>query len=280
EFASDQLPQHLQVLFEGLSDRQGRESNELPLPLPRLMDVPVKRTSVRVVGPVTDTASARDDRGASVLSWCESRLGSLQDILRQADDVALDHSASELQDWIEPWRQRADAVPGLDAGDALTRPAIAESMHSVREAISGYVERYRLSVAAASSDERKLQPRDFLDVFSLFTRPVAAEFHADGPLEDSLKLRWTYRFDAARNGQPWIAGMLCVLAALVVWFGPKPTRLQASAPGMASVAGCFAGFVWIAWLSPAWIGWLCVIACGLWSLRTSEESLANTSLKS
>ena len=195
EFASDQLPQHLQVLFEGLGDLRGGQSNEFPLPLPRLMDVPVKRTSLRVVGPVTAAASAGEDRGASALSWCESRLESLRVILRQADDVALDHSASELQDWIEPWRQRTDAVPGLDAGDALSRPDMVESMHSVREAISGYAERYRLSLAAASSDKRKLQPRDFLDVFSLFTTPVATEFHAGGPLEDSLKLRWTHPFD-------------------------------------------------------------------------------------
>lgn len=280
EFASDQLPQHLQVLFEGSSDPQGKESSALPLALPRLMDVPVKRTSIRVCGPVTDAASAGGDRGAFGLSWCENRLASLQEILRQADDVALDHSASELQDWIEPWRQRADAVPGLDSVDALARPAFVESMHAVREAISGYAERHRLSLGEASSDNQSLQPRDFLDVFSLFSRPVAAEFHADGPLEDPRKLQWTHRFDAEQNRRPWIAGLLCMLAAIVVWFGPNPTRFQASEPGMTSVAGCVAGFFWIACLSPAWIGWLCVIACLLCSLRATAESLAHTSLKS
>lgn len=176
EFASAQLAQSLQLLYELQLPSDPSLAAEWQPPPPKLAGIPIER----VIETVSGTAAVAESDGASIPL---SRLHAMNQLLEQADEVASEHTITELSDWLSPWAHR---FLSLDVDGQLSpsvQRVVAEQRDAVSERIRDYESRHKLPT---SLESREYVPSDMVDICRMVVAAI------DGPPNPhSVGVRWT-----------------------------------------------------------------------------------------
>lgn len=253
DFASAQLPQHLQILYQHRGPQLRKENDEWEIAAPVLNNIDVRQYVWSVSGAEPALAMA-DERGVAT----RLRYKVFSDTLSQADDVAADHSALELNEWLTPWRRRFDAMGWEAALRGSAESNAAMDVDEVKEAIRRYSERQTLAELLSASGGSTSVPTEFGEILTTVVGP--AEFERAETRANAFLVR-SHPSRATSGWTRHLIAALAVFGAAVAVLGR--VRLFVSATPAVSVVlvALLGGLVWAVDLPYGFLGlWMSAFA--------------------
>ena len=246
DFASGQLPQHLQILYEFRAPQLRKDIGEWEIVAPVLNNIDVRQYVWSISGAEPPLAIP-DERGAAT----RLRYQVFSDTLSQADDVAADHSALELNEWLTPWRRRFDAMAWEAALRGSAESNAATDVDEVKEAIRRYSERQTLAEPSPESGGSTSVPTEFGEILTTIVGP--AEFER----AETRANTFLVRSHLQRSGSGWTGHLIAALALLggtAALLGRVRLFVSATPEVSLVLVGLLGGLVWAADLPYGFMG--------------------------
>jgi hypothetical protein len=255
---ADQLPQRVEVLFQGTLPSGSAILDGKTFPAPVLIGLPVLQTLWTVRGPTTDGPglpalkhlAARADQQSRI------RLETAETMLDYAPAVVARSTANELDFWRADW-ERHVAASRQDLQRQGAQPPVPTSSELVNE------------VDDSAPSEGPRQASDFGELWKLqqtwrgppttcSLRGIASQIVIDYPTSSTADYAILSILAAA-----WLCGAgFCVLlarsAAVNDWLIRSP-----------HVVGVLLGLIWWLWFSPSFLGLIVISISVLGALRPS-----------
>ena len=167
EFASSQLAQSLQLLYELQLPTHPAAAADWRLPLPTLVGIPIEHA----VWTVSGAATVADTDDATI---ARARLDAMNKLLDQADEVASEHTITELGDWLSPWESRFLSLDVDQHHPTSMERDIADRRDDITDRIRDYQARHKLPAASKSGE---YVPTDMIDVCRIVGAPIDGRLH-------------------------------------------------------------------------------------------------------
>ena len=285
ELSSSQLPQRLEVVFQGqLARPSGAEWN---LIAPKLTsatgDLEVAQTLWTVLGPQgTRPLESADDSVVSLQHQQMARIEALAELLQGAETTALALPKDDTANWYSLWARRlAVAQRELKFAPPLPGPlsqAELARLAEIEQAQFDLADRLEIaSKLTLAANQAATLPPEAPRWISLGRQLRPAHRYVFAGEQSSLQLATAPAATSVTLKRMLVLALWVILAAgcLVLVRGSVLATLAARWPGLLVV---LAGVLWSLWLVPFWLG-IVLICLGLWAAVRGERPTVMTRQK-
>jgi hypothetical protein len=260
---SDELPQRIEVVFDGTLPRAAWSQQRLPAPA--LGELPVEQTLWTIQGPPgMELPKELESRRTNPWRQDIARLQSIADLTTLVEGRAANEASADLAAWHQPWARRfrqhresaeREVILARQAESATTvltelRTLEAQQARFVREVLG------KAPVVRTVSTELPVdQPSQFWQFARPTSRPPLAVLFSGRSVElevvggAALWSDWPLRLLATLGIVALVASMLALVRSR---FWPAVSRWR-------YLAGAALGLAWWMWLTPSILGCLIVV---------------------